>query len=175
MVARARWQILIQDFISVLDMANPSVMKKLFSLALLLIATLALGQIPALQADNQIDKDATAQANKLCNCIEGIVKEFHPTLRDLMKDMVEKGEAEAQKKFAEKLMAMTEEEQKKVMTDIERMQNFETEMAKKCGDLEAEYSMYENNATFEAKMLEALKNLPECGFSYQMMLLGTKK
>jgi hypothetical protein len=150
-------------------------MKKFFSLALFLIAAFAFGQIPALQADNKIDKDATELAYKLCDCVEGIIEEFHPTLRDLMKDMVEKGEVEAQKKFAEKLMAMTEEEQKKVMVDIERMQKFDIEMTEKCGNLETEYAMYDNDATFEAKMLEALKNLPECGFTYQMMLLGQKK
>lgn len=151
-------------------------MKKFISLTLIIISIHALAQTQGAKLENQIDKDATELAQKLCGCIEEIIKEYHPTLRDLMKDMVEKGETEAQQKFTQKLLAMNADEQAKIMTDIERMQKFEDEMGEKCGtNLEIEYAQYNNNPEFETKMMDALKNLSECGFTYQMMLLGQKK
>jgi hypothetical protein len=156
-------------------------MKKLLFIMLMLATATAIAQPSEkaprkAKADKEIDKDATELAHKMCNCIDGIVKLYHPALQTMMKDMIEKGELEAQTKFAEALGAMSADEQQKVMVDIERMQKFEAEMAEKCGnELTEEYSKYDNDKEFEEKMMAYLKTLPECSFTYQIMLMGQKK
>lgn len=157
-------------------------MKKTFLILLTLVSMATLAQksddkgSKKSKIDTELNQDATELALKMCACIEGIVKQYHPSLQDLMKDMIETGEEEAQAKFAEKLLGMSDNEQAKVMADIERMQKFETEMGEKCGNnLEEEYSKYDGNKEFEDKMIEHLKTLPECSLTYRIMSLGRKK
>jgi primosomal protein N' len=153
-------------------------MKKPLCIILLAVSIMAVGQKEAKKskADKQMEKDAMALAEKMCGCIQGIIEDYHPALQTMMTDMVEKTEQEAQAKFAETFATLAANEQQKIMKDIERMQNFEPEMAEKCGNkLEEEYAKYNENAEFESKMLEGLKDLPKCSLTYQMMLLGQKK
>jgi flagellar motor switch protein FliG len=153
-------------------------MKKPLCIILLAVSIMAVGQKEAKKskADKQMEKDAMALAEKMCGCIQGIIEDYHPALQTMMTDMVEKTEQEAQAKFAEIFATLAANEQQKIMKDIERMQNFEPEMAEKCGNkLEEEYAKYNENAEFESKMLEGLKDLPKCSLTYQMMLLGQKK
>lgn len=121
-----------------------------------------------------MDKDAREAANKTCVCMDGIIKSLHPTLQSLLRDMMEKSEEEAQTKFTETLIKASDEEKRKVLADVGKMENMETEMNEKCvGAIKNEYAKYDNNAAFKEKMEAYLTSLPECKYTYG--LLKTKK
>jgi F0F1-type ATP synthase epsilon subunit len=156
-------------------------MKKLILLALVAISMNGIAQNSETasakkKAGKVMEKDAQELANKLCVCTDGVVKQYHPLLQNLLMDMITIGEAEATKKFGEGLLKVTAEENAKIMTDITLMQNFEKEMAEKCTNaLDLEYAKYNDIPEFQEKMLQYMKALPECAFTHQLMLAGEKK
>ena len=120
-----------------------------------------------------IDEDATNLAQELCNCTEGIIKQYHPGIQALFKDMMSYGEEEAQKRFENYLTNASAKDQEKIMADITKMEQFDSEFQSKCIDpLETKYSKYDGNTEFENKMMEKLQSLSECSFTYNLMLMG---
>jgi hypothetical protein len=126
---------------------------------------------------NSLDKAAGEAANELCQCFNKVIGELHPTLQQMMKDMVDYGEETAQNNFAAKLAEMSSEEQAAVMTSISEMENFEQKLDTQCGDITKgeKYSAYDADPAFQEKFLEKLSKLSNCDLTYKLMQIGLNK
>ncbi|MCU0443664.1 MAG: hypothetical protein MUE85_02015 [Microscillaceae bacterium] len=130
---------------------------------------------PAPKTETSLDADAEEAAIMVCDCINTAMGELHPALSQLMIDIMEKGETEAQEKFTKFLMTASPEEQARIMQDVQKMNEFEKVLSKNCDEKMKKYDRYDNNQEFQDKTMAYLANKPECKLTYQIMLSQTTK
>ena len=118
------------------------------------------------------DKLATAAAQETCSCMSAFFNELHPKLLQLMHDMYDIGEAQAQANFENFLATATEDDNTRIAIDIERMDNADAEIADYCNEVFTRYEAYDKDDAFITKMLLALEQLENCSLVFKMMKLG---
>ncbi len=133
-------------------------MKKiLFSLAsLTLFVQIGFSQN---STSSEVAKEA---ADDICECINLFFDELHPQLVQLMQDMVEIGEEEAQANFIAYFSKASLEEQNQIQTDILKMQDAEEGIARYCTEVKLRYENAEKAPDFEDKMMAELENKTNC-------------
>lgn len=135
------------------------------------IAT-ANAQVTEQTEEQKMEADAKSAAKDMCGCMNLFFDALHPKLIDLMNDMMEIGEEQAQANFFTYLMSATPEEQALINKDIERMEDIDVELDAFCGEVQERFSTYDDSEEFEVKMITHLSQLPECKLVYSMMTLG---
>ncbi len=133
-------------------------MKKILFSLLSLLLWLQVG----FAQDSTSPTVAKEAAEDICECINQFFDELHPQLVQLMLDMTEIGEEEAQANFMAYLGEAPEEEQKQIQADIAKMQNANEGIAKYCTEVKLRYEDAEKSPDFEDKMLAALEDNPNC-------------
>ncbi len=139
--------------------------------AFVFIAT-ANAQATGQTEEQKLETDAKAAAKGMCECMNLFFDALHPKLIDLMTDMLEVGEEQAQANFFAYLTSASSEEQALIGKDIERMEDIDVELDAFCGDVIERYSVYDDSKEFEVKMISHLSQLPECKLVYSVMKLG---
>ena len=151
--------------------------KVFFGLLLTLLTTFAFIATANAQATEQteeqkLEADAKSAAKGMCECMNLFFDALHPKLIDLMNDMLEVGEEQAQANFFAYLTSASSEEQALISKDIEKMEDIDVELDAFCGEVMDRYSTYDDSEEFEVKMISHLSQLPECKLVYSMMRLG---
>ncbi len=146
-------------------------MKKTLYSFLLVALLSAFIYTPQAKAQN-LDKDAKSAALEMCGCMNNFFNELHPQLIQLMNDMAELGEEEAQANFVSYLMSASPEEQAEIQEDVMRMQNASDEIEVYCQEVKDRYASYDNNSEFKDKMINALQKEADCSLVAKMMKLG---
>ena len=122
--------------------------------------------------EQKLDADARSAALDVCNCMNKFFDELHPKLIDLMNDILEFGEEQAQNNFMVYLASASEEDQARIATDVERMDNVDQELDEFCKEVEERYSEYDDSDEFEVKIISNLSTFPECKLVHSMMILA---
>lgn len=118
---------------------------------------------------------AKEAAEDICECINLFFDELHPQLVQLMLDMTEIGEEEAQANFVAYLSTASEEEQNQIQADIAKMQNAEEGIAKYCTEVKLRYEDAEKAPDFEEKMLNELGKNPNCRLVWLILKQNQQK
>lgn len=141
-------------------------MKTLF---LSLILSLGFSLVKA-QNNNASSSQVKKLAHELCDCIANYFKGMHPAIQTYLNDFIELGEAEATRRFSEKMQKMSAEEQQRVQQDAQRMQEVHNDPAfTRCAQLVQNATMNDEEAlAFQNYIMEA----PDCALMRIFMLLG---
>ncbi len=139
-----------------------------FSLVVLLSAFTFISPAKA----QSLDDDAQSAALEMCECMNNFFNELHPQLIQLMNDMIEVGEEEAQANFMEYLISASSEEQAQIQSDVMRMQNAGEEIEYYCEGVKEHYAYYDDSQEFKDKMIAHLGEAAECHLVWNMMRIG---
>jgi hypothetical protein len=141
-------------------------MKTLF---LSLILSLGFSLVQA-QNNNAGSSRAETLAHELCDCITNYFQDMHPAIQAYLDDLTELGEAEAVRRFSEKIQKLSAEEQERVQQDAQRMQDVGNDPAfTRCAQLVQNAIMNDKEAlAFQNYIMKA----PACALMRTFMLLG---
>ncbi len=128
---------------------------------------------PGIANAQENDALAAKAARETCTCMNAFFNELHPKLVQLMHEMYDLGEQQAQLNFENFLATTaTEDDNARIATDIDRMNNANAEIANYCSEVLTRYEKQQEDAAFNNKMFEALEKLEDCGLVLKMMRLG---
>lgn len=126
-------------------------------------------------SNKKVERKARKASVEICDCINGLIKTFHPVVRNFLNDMLTKSEAEAMANLKAAREKLSPEEQQKMKQDAERMTQINSGLGENCfDDLKAKYGN-ENDPKFERAMQVALNSIPKCKMTAKLMELGLKK
>jgi hypothetical protein len=113
-------------------------------------------------------------AEDLCNCINNFLNQYHPSIRKMLEDMVEFGEAKATENFQNTLLSLQGKEQEKAIADAQRFSDDVNngKMNKCIKAFEAKTATM--TEAQQAKILQELENSPACKIVDDLIKLGNK-
>ncbi|WP_027000831.1 hypothetical protein [Eisenibacter elegans] len=116
-----------------------------------------------------------AQAERMtadiCDCVNTFIGSLDPSIKQFMFDIRDYGNETAQSKLEAAVMTASETKQMRIIEDLQRMEDFEGEMAKLGCDFEAFHAI-ENDPGVTEHITNYLSNASKCELTHLLFMLG---